>query len=93
MRGGMCDIDQHKLCEAKGYIECACHCHDFEPIVCPDVHGALFGFSLREDGQIVLLSEDDGLWHPVDSFDPAWLDDLSRVACEAAAKFRKSSHI
>jgi hypothetical protein len=87
MRSGYCEVEMHKHCEAKGLIECACRCHHFQPIVKPDVHGALFGISRREDGQAVLMVEDDEFYHPIGSFSLAWLKDLARVAAEAAAKF------
>ena len=87
MRSGYCEVEMHKDCKATARLHCSCRCHDFEPITLPDVHGALFAFSKREDGQVVLMVEDDGFFHPETSFDPAWLMDLSRVAAEAARKF------
>ena len=91
MRSGMCDVEIHRECHPSGPLYCSCRCHfeNQEPIRLPDVHGGLFAFSKREDGQVVLMVEDDGFYHPVDSFDPAWLMDLSKTAAEAARKFGK----
>lgn len=89
MRGGYCDVEMHKECKATDLTYCACRCHDFEPITLPDVNRSQFGFIFREDGQVVMLSEDDGFWHPVDSFDPAWLSDLSAAAKDGAARYRE----
>jgi len=77
------------MCEATRLLDCACHCHDFEGITSVDVHRDLFGFTLREDGQVVMLVEDDGFWHPVDTFSPAWLPDLSKAAADAARRWKK----
>ncbi len=87
MRSGFCEVEMHKHCEAKDILTCACRCHDFEPVKRPDVHGGLFGISIREDGQAILMVEDDENYFPVDSFNKSWLWDLARVAEEAARKF------
>jgi len=93
MRSGICEVEMHKECKAQSALECTCRCHDHEPITLPDVHRSQFGFSLREDGQIILLSEDDTYWHPVCSFHPAWLKDLSAAADDAAKRFAKEAKI
>jgi len=82
-RSSLCEINHHAECEATRLLDCACHCHSFEGITSVDVHRKLFGFTLREDGQVVMLIEDDGFWHPATTFDPAWLKDLRDAAGDA----------
>lgn len=89
-RGGYCDVEMHSDCKATNILDCGCRCHrtKFEPITCPQTHGVLFGFTMREDGQVVLMVEDDGFWHPEFSFDPLWLHDLNMAAGMAATHFK-----